>query len=312
MKKFLIVSFLSLSVLFISLFVVARKQAVNATNSWSKCTPIEGQCGTNYGTQEKSTDPIVSCPLFYHYQNNGNWNQRCHRNFNWIHPEHKAPNGVSCPEGYTESGENENTTCTKVRECRTEEVQYDACTPAGQCSEECGITEPYEVPDGQGGFIQCEVTEACPVFCEDEEALNYKEEGACTYPPGDPVPAQTFTHPSTTTAFQCSNSDIDAAPQNYHIARRPTEIDVRWWWPALGDSANIYLREVGGAWESSHNDVARTQDFQEVTLYLLDPLKSYEVGLEIKNGCGGGTIAVITDPVVQTETIFANPFWEVI
>ena len=45
-------------------------------------------------------DPI--CPVGYHVQNSGQWNQRCHRNQGTQGPEHKEPTG--CPVGYNQSG----------------------------------------------------------------------------------------------------------------------------------------------------------------------------------------------------------------
>ena len=35
-------------------------------------------------------EAVYSCPADYHYHNDGNINQRCHRDHNWMSPEHKA------------------------------------------------------------------------------------------------------------------------------------------------------------------------------------------------------------------------------
>jgi hypothetical protein len=50
-------------------------------------------------------DPV--CPKDYHLQNSGNWDQRCHRDYNWMHPEHKSP---TCPKDFSQDG----TTCSKT------------------------------------------------------------------------------------------------------------------------------------------------------------------------------------------------------
>lgn len=145
-------------------FVVMLSSKAFATQiiEWGECTSIGAQCGTDNGTQTREVkeyaDPI--CPLFYEVKNSGNWNQRCHRIFHWIQPEHKAP--IGCPEGFEKDGVKCSKVVVQEQSCQTGEVQYDSCEEAGHCPTECGL-EASEVSDGQGGYIQCEATLACEI-----------------------------------------------------------------------------------------------------------------------------------------------------
>jgi len=207
---------------------VKQAQATGGGGGWSTCVSTGPQCGTANGTQSKTLteprdfdwacpegssysqhkcwreittykykDPIIFCPDHYHEQNNGNWNQRCHRNFHWMQPEHKAPTGTACPWGYDKIGDGETTQCrktvtdyeevpkikqykacptgwnvkdndeskcikTKTQECQLPEKDYSSCPPVGECPIVCG-SPASQVPDGRGGTIQCPATDACPV-----------------------------------------------------------------------------------------------------------------------------------------------------
>ena len=68
------------------------------------CQEVDVEGHWVYQTEKEYANP--TCPTFYHLHNEGNWNQRCHRNYNWVHPEHKAP---SCPDGF----EQDKCTCSK-------------------------------------------------------------------------------------------------------------------------------------------------------------------------------------------------------
>jgi len=100
-------------------------------------------CGTDEGfkTQERITysyaDPI--CPTWYHVQNSGNWNQRCHRDYHWQQPEHKAP--IGCPKDYDRDGVSCKKTTTENREVKCE-------APIVECEQEPTPTpEPPVVID---------------------------------------------------------------------------------------------------------------------------------------------------------------------
>ncbi len=107
-------------------------------NRWvdtSDC--VATQCGSSVGTKTQicehhngSDDECSTshteyadgiCPIGYHWQNNGNWNERCHRNNNDINPEHTAPTG--CPADYTHVGNS----CQKTVPADTQTV---ACNDA--------------------------------------------------------------------------------------------------------------------------------------------------------------------------------------
>lgn len=154
MKKYLLIG-----VIVAASFLFVRN--VDATGvKWGKCVLDGSQCGTDNGTQSREVksyaDPI--CPKWYHVQNSGNWNQRCHRDYNWMQPEHKAPLG--CPEGYNKDGANCSKTTTEYQACHTGEIDYSACEEAGQCPTECGY-DGGEVADGKGGYTQCPATDSC-------------------------------------------------------------------------------------------------------------------------------------------------------
>ena len=133
------------------------------------CVSIGEQCRTDNGTREitEYTPYIGTCTIGYHYQNEGNWDQRCHRNAETPHegnvpPEHVTPTGITCPATYNQTGSGEETICSRIghEACNTGVIQYDSCEPQGQCPTECGL-EASEVPDGQGGTWQCEATVVC-------------------------------------------------------------------------------------------------------------------------------------------------------
>jgi len=175
MKKIIFFVFLLLA---IPAFLYAiRPQPVSAGNGWSVCISTDSQCGTDNGTQEETvmTDFIGICPEGYEYQNNGNYNQGCHRvescgdndndNDDTDCPEeHVAPTGTVCPQGYTKSEDGKDTVCSKEisQSCHTGKIDFSACTPAQECPTACGH-EASDVSNGEGGFTDCKATPACEV-----------------------------------------------------------------------------------------------------------------------------------------------------
>lgn len=145
-----------------SLFFLLTSKAYAIQIPWSECVSTEPQCGTDNGTQSREVkeyaEPI--CPMFYEVQNSGNWNQVCHRIFNWQKPEHKAP--IGCPEGYEKDGAKCSRLTVQEQSCQTGVIQYDSCEEALECPTECGY-EGGEVADGQGGYKVCEPTLACEI-----------------------------------------------------------------------------------------------------------------------------------------------------
>lgn len=93
---------------------VTHTEVVVDTEAWDETvidTPAIPAVTETINHPEQTTAPVFSCPDNYHYQNNGNWSERCHRDNQDINPEHTSPLGVLCPTGYTQAGTNENTTC---------------------------------------------------------------------------------------------------------------------------------------------------------------------------------------------------------
>src|SRR3990167_5153548 len=349
MKKFILVSFLSLSVLFISLFAVATRQSVEATvplDDWS-CVSSGPQCGTNEGTEyvcpegysrffntcKKWVETTYTCDVdaWIHltkYDVSSFYNKptgddnHCHRivwgnltseqqdAFKDMHhndENYSTPNNGNWTSAYNShidqnpeadvdvSGHYEFTD-EVAQSCTAGEPRYDSCEEAGQCGEECGITEPYSVPDGQGGYVECQATEACRGFCEDEEALNYKKEGACEYPPevpGEPVPAHTFTHPSTSEAPSCGSVAPVLLPFNVHVLRAGSDATVKAFVPE-GNAVQIYYKELGATdWQFADRDVPVSGGFVERTIHLLDPNKGYVFGLAAANSCAQGELVAV-------------------
>jgi len=145
------------AVLAVSAFLIGKSLTkVSAFTTVPSCVSTGAQCGTDNGTQPGTvyTDFIGNCPAGYHYQNDGNWDQRCHRNTDTPHdgnvpPEHQAPTETSCPETYTKSGSDENTVCSKIAQvaCHTGIIQHDSCeVTIDVCSNLDGNQET--LPDG--------------------------------------------------------------------------------------------------------------------------------------------------------------------
>lgn len=250
---------------------------------WSSCKSTGSQCGTDNGTQSRTltcekggdskecslgtwvettykyADPI--CPSNYHLQNAGQWNQRCHRNYNWMQPEHKSPTG--CPSGYSQSGVD----CRKVdveghyinpetkveeRSCQTGEIDYSACDPEGQCPTECGL-ESSEVADGKGGYMKCEATPSCEVDqCENLEGMQTEVpegyisiDGICAKQeePKKDEPKENTFHKDT----RC----LDSTPPTPSWAfRYPADGGILANWSAEGGSeVDIEVSNGAGEWE---------------------------------------------------------------
>lgn len=164
---------------------------VSATEPTPVCTSTEPQCGTDNGTQEVTeyTEYVGICPTGYHYQNEGNWNQRCHRDENCsgggCPPQHRQPTGVSCPDGYTQNPywSWPYFTCSRVvnQDCHTGVIQYDSCPLAGECPDYCNYQGGDVVADGHGGTLTCQATDPCPLQCRDDQV---EVENECVCPEG--------------------------------------------------------------------------------------------------------------------------------
>lgn len=192
------------------------------------------------------------------------------------------------------------------QKCTAGEPRYDACDPAGQCSDKCGITEPYEVPDGQGGFIQCGTTPACEEDqCDNLEGMQatvpdgytqseVEEELVCT-PNPTPEVRVIDEHPS---APACPNGVPVLVPVNPHVVRNGSDATVNAHIPE-GDKVNIYFKENGEtSWKHAVADIQVTGKYVSYTIHDLNPALGYTFGIQAGNGCAGGEVvlAVIVDP----------------
>lgn len=109
MKKII---FLATFLLFaIPTFAIDKEQCVDVEGYWEEgtCYNETYSCPDGYEefdatTCRKWVEKIdtettnATCPSNYHLQNAGKCNQRCHRNYNWMQPEHKS---AICPTDYT-------------------------------------------------------------------------------------------------------------------------------------------------------------------------------------------------------------------
>lgn len=128
MKKLSKLSVISIFVISLITFAIGylsyQPVAINATfgcypgqtwecNPVKKCPPGYVEYGDpNLCRKESINYASPICPTYYHYQNGGNWNQRCHRNDRWTYPncwtfnrgwEYSCPEITSptgCPSGY--------------------------------------------------------------------------------------------------------------------------------------------------------------------------------------------------------------------
>lgn len=253
---------------------------------WSGCEVKSDQCGLVEGYQSRSVTKTCE-------QGRGE--------------EHECEIEKSCPDGYTPGIQNKCWKCTGSFKgfcyqwdskpyIYTPEVSLDyehqSCELAEEDVIQCG-TNPYCL-DGETIYVPT-----------NEEAPEGAVYSTC---PGNPVPAQTFTHPSTTTAWHCPNSDLQEVPVNPHVVRNGSFATVKWFWPAVGDQANIYFGENGNGYEHSVRDIPRSGEFQEVTINNLNPVLGYTFAIELKNGCGGGVKSVIVDPPSYGETFMFSHY----
>jgi len=142
-----------------------------------------------------------TCPTNYHWQNSGNWDERCNRNNDASHtlPEHTSPTG--CPTGY-ESGDwgcrklitpavpADPKQSTTPHACTVAPEDVKVCDPAGTCPTACG-QEASRVPDGNGGYISCDATPACVVTspsCTGDQHLDASGQNCVNWSPSGPAP----------------------------------------------------------------------------------------------------------------------------
>lgn len=137
--------------IFFGLAILKNKPAsahVQEIQCNSQC--VASECGTSVGTKEELqesyeyTDAI--CPFGYHYQNNGNWNERCHRDLWMPHyfSEHVAPTG--CPNSFSKVGD----VCRKT----TYQCGQTSCNDAEVIACEEPTPEVTPIPEQPRGFSE--------------------------------------------------------------------------------------------------------------------------------------------------------------
>lgn len=221
--------------------------------------------------QKESVNPV--CPTNYHLHNTGNWNERCHRSFTWMHPEHTAP---TCPATYSQDG----LTCSRNVDNGSwsytdktsnndghygddvwVETTYKDCNypEEGVCPTACG-SESSEVADGHGGTKVCEATPACteegtcPTRCGQEASEVADGQGgtkmceatpACEQPKEEPKPEpkdNTFHRDMRCLAVRPS------APQ--WVLKYPAVGGVNLVWSAMGgNKVDIEITNAKGEYE---------------------------------------------------------------
>jgi len=251
----------------------------------SQC--IASECGTTeglkYEVQESYEYANGICPLWYHWQNNGNWSQNCHRDYNWMHPEHKSATG--CPAGFDHVGND----CRKsVFNCEQVSCDCAEIIPcAGECPTACGL-EASTVPDGKGGEMKCDATEACPL----------------------PPPPVVQDHSGPVAAPQCEDSTPLVLPSNVHVVRNGTDATVNFF--TSSSNANIYYRDIDSpVWQYSARDIQVTGGYVSYTIHDLKIGVGYTFGVEAANSCAGSGKTVLA-VVVDGPKSFTFPmnYWE--
>lgn len=181
----------------------------------------------------------------------------------------------------------------------------------------------YDSKDGENlnGLIVSHSTEfeieECPVDpcnpqVNDLRIVKLDENIECdptpTPTPGQPGNPPTFAG-SSTNAPVCGDGQTTKVVANGHVIRGVNGDFSKAIVNAFiteGDSVNVYWRIVGdGTWKHSSaseypNGIKPNGDkFISYQVNELDPNGDYDFGIEQKNGCGGGTIAVIKDGAVS-------------
>ena len=193
--------------------------------------------------------------------------------------------------------------------------KYGPCE--GKCESNEGQKLHSQVRDCTQVFLGEEGYSEGPDQCkegEDQTRERYEdcyieEPVACELPEEPPV-----EEPRTLTeagAPQCTDLSPILLPANFHVTRRGSEADLKWF-QTQGDKVNIYFKEVSAAgWEHSVADVpAKVGEFpnnyNEFTVGMLNPALGYTFGLQQASGCAGGQL--VTSVVVDGPLSVTFPF----
>lgn len=180
MKKLALVLVLLVSALIAGVLWGSPKNTKAVTNPVCQVVDVEGhyehrhctvdtyKCPAGYveygdatqcrkGTVE-TTNGI--CPDDYHWHNDGNWSQKCHRDHFWMHPEHKSP--TSCPTGFSQVGD----ACSKTTYTYANKI-IDVSGSCGEWEdgrgeEERWVDTTYRAgPDADADGV-CDSSDNCP------------------------------------------------------------------------------------------------------------------------------------------------------
>ncbi len=250
-----------------------------------------------YGDENKCRKEITTeanplCPTNYHYQNSGNWNQRCHRNDKNVEPncwewrrdkgwkascdETTSPSG--CPSGYTKIGNN----CSKTTYQYDDKVSYEDC----RCIKPTPTTSPVPTTTV---VVTPSVTVTPP-----EETPTPSEN---TPTPSEETPVPT-SEPSnnnsgdnsssgSNSAPVCNNSDPGVPGNLRVVALGGGKVRLTW-----DHSPGTHTNYVVAYGPSIGNYLYGDPNVGDVTTYVvsaLNPGGKYCFYVQAQNGCRGGS-----------------------
>jgi len=277
--------------------------ACDPRDGWGECVSTGPQCGTDNGTQSKTKDRgfDYSCPEGYqsnpdhgqgakdcrkvktagYYACHEGWTLNGHvckkdgqddQNATWVEPIYSYSNKVKvykgCDDGWTVDPANESK-CVKTQSCPLEHKDYSGCDQEGTCPTTCGYAGGT-VPDGRGGQISCEATQAC------ETPAPTPTEGTSFSNPGAPV----------------CNAAKPGTPTILSAVRSGTQENLTW--SAVPNAT--YYSVVYGSAPGYQYGIANVGNVTSYTVNSLNPGATYHFAVNAVNDCMPG------DPGVQSGT----------
>src|SRR3990167_722706 len=154
-------------------------------------------------------------------------------------------------------------------------------------------------------------TEEPKEVCEDEEALNFGEEGDCEYEEVTPTPTPTPEEPqepegsielTPAGAPTCVGVDFVLLPAN-PIVKRSGDNALLQWQPTQGSEAVFYYREVGNPSNAHSLPNPVPNDGVEDNFHLLGST-DWEFGFQQKDGCAFSGIVWVVDGAVTYQEFY--------
>lgn len=271
----------------------------------------EDQCRKLIVSSETQTASPL-CPTNYHYQNTGNWDQRCHRNDKWTTPncwdstpwpghydctEHVSP---SCPVTFTKVGN----TCSKTVDTSYYAYESKILDTAGSCGEwedgegenqrwvETTYTECIPSPTVTPTATPTVTPTATPTVEPTPTGVGETE----PTPTVEPTQAETrHEEPQVSSGGQpesCREVSPIKPPANPLVWRKGPDAIVQWF-PTDGLTANVYYYNIKD--KSDAHAVRDTENDGYVKIGKLGN-KSWTFGIQqVTNKCAGGIIVWIKD-----------------